>query len=88
MTIDGNGTTPRSLSRAVIEAVADREGVDPSELSTPLFDAIDPDSLDSLFTPTDNGHPRPTGRISFFYAGYEVTADSTGEVELRQTGEA
>lgn len=84
MTNDGEEMTSRSLSRAVIEAVAAEEGVVPSELSSPLFDAIDPDSLNSLFTPTDSGHPRPTGRVSFFYAGYEVTADSAGEVELRE----
>jgi hypothetical protein len=84
MTNNGEGTPSRSLSRAVIEAVAEEEGVHPSALSTPLFDAIDPDSLNSLFTPMDNGHSRPTGRVSFFYAGYEVTADSTGAVELRK----
>lgn len=86
-TTDEAGTTPSSLSRTIIEAVAAQEGVDPSELTVPLYDVIDPDSLNSLFTTPENGHQRRRGRVSFFYHGYTVTADSQGEIELREAEE-
>ena len=63
------------LSRSVIEAVAAREGVDPTELSEPLARAVDPDALDSLFT-------RSSGHVMFTYQGYEVCVSSSGDVSL------
>lgn len=64
------GETPfgpdATASEAVLAAVADRADADPADLP-PLYDAIDPDALDALF-----GEGRP-GRVSFPYAGYEVT---------------
>lgn len=35
-------------SYRVVEAVAQKEGVSPSELSPPLFSAVDPEALDAL----------------------------------------
>lgn len=73
---------PTSPSERVVEAVAIAEGVDETDLP-PLYDAIDPDALDSLF------HPRPTGddvdamgAIYFTYNGHEVRVSAAGEVQL------
>lgn len=68
-----------SLSRAVIEAVADAEDTDPIELP-PLYDAIDPDALDSVFFGTKGD--AVDGRITFTYHGYEVQVDSDQAVAL------
>lgn len=72
-------------SRAVVEAVADEEGVEPTELSPPLFTAIDPDVLDSIFLGPDEGTDT-TGRVVFEYLGYEVTVRPTGAVEVDPNG--
>lgn len=67
-------------SRAVVEAVAAAEGVDPTELSPPLYTAIDPDVLDSIFSDGRGAHP--TGQLVFEYLGYEVTVRPDGEVSV------
>jgi len=78
------GSRPPSL--AVIEAVARREGIDPTELEPPeyepLYEVLNPEALDAVFAPRDNGAPRSTGRIEFSYCGYDVVVSSDGSVEL------
>lgn len=71
-----------SPSTAVIEEVADREGVDVDAISEPLADAIDPDALDDMVESltAKDGH----GTMSFTYAGYEVTVRSSGHVDLEE----
>jgi len=70
-------------STAVVTAVADAEGVDETDLP-PLFHAIDPDALDSLFDSRDEPPhaTRTTGSISFHYHGYDVTVTANGRVEV------
>lgn len=67
------------LSNAVIEAVAEAEGVDPSELSEPMFSVIDPDALDTLFQTAN-------GTLTFSYHGYVVTVEARGEVTVAPEG--
>ena len=67
-------TTP--VSMRVVEAVAEREGTDALELTEPLYHAIDPDALDSLF------EGRLGGEITVRYHGYRVTVTGDGDVEL------
>lgn len=73
------------LSRAVVEAVSNAEGVDATEL-TPLYTAIDPDALESLFKPEVLGEDQQVdGEIRFSYHGYEVRVTASGEVDLTDT---
>lgn len=64
-----------TASEAVVAAVAEREGVDPVELPR-LFESVDPDALDAIFA---DGRP---GRVSFQYAGYDVTVCGTDQVTV------
>ncbi|WP_265111411.1 HalOD1 output domain-containing protein [Halosolutus halophilus] len=77
-----------SLSFEVIAAVAEREGIDPVELEPPeyeaLYDVVNPEALDSLFAPRQNGSDRSTGRVEFPFCGYDVVVTSDGEVELSE----
>ncbi len=66
------------LTEAVLAAVADREGVDLTELKTPLNDVVDADALDALFR---DG----TGQVTFDYGGYTVTVDHAGDVTLHDS---
>ena len=67
-----------ALSSTVVRAVAEREGIGPASLSPRLFDVVDPDALDSLFTTTD-------GHITFPYCGYSVTVYADGRVTVEET---
>ena len=70
-----------SPSEAVIDAVANAEGVEPTDLR-PLYDALDPDALDSLFQPRGHASRSTRGQITFEYHGYEVHVDESGQVTL------
>lgn len=64
-------------STAVVRAVAAREGVTPTELDRSLYNAVNPDALDTLFNESD-------GSVTFRFHGYIVTLDSEGDVELTE----
>lgn len=74
--------SPESPSAAVVERVADREGVDPTELSTPLYSVVDPDALDALFCGGDGDASSIRGAVRFDYLGYEVRVGADGDVTL------
>lgn len=64
-----------SPSKRVIRAVAQEEGIDIAEIEPPLYDAIDPDALDSLFRDT-------TGELTFTYMDYTIQVTSSGTVSI------
>ncbi|GAB3664149.1 HalOD1 output domain-containing protein [Halopiger thermotolerans] len=76
----------QSLSFAIISAVAEREGVDPTDIEPPeyeaLYDAINPEALDSLFAPRTDGTARTAGRVEFSYCDYHVVVTSDGDVDV------
>ena len=71
-----------SLALAVVDAVADREGVDAVDLDPPLSDVVDPDGLERLFRVDAAGNRRVRGHVTFPYGAYRVTVTSDGEVEV------
>lgn len=71
------------LSTAVIMAVADTAGINPSEIRTPLYDAIDPDAMNKLFEATSNGAERTDGYLSFSIHGHHVSVDASGEISVQ-----
>lgn len=73
------GTDHLPPSIAVIEHVAEHEGIDPLELSPPLHDVIDPDALDRLCAGTET-----SGLVAFSYCGYTVTVTTDGVVSLEE----
>jgi len=60
---------------AVVEAVADRKGVEPIEVG-PLAYEVDPDALNQLVESMDSG------TITFPFEGFEVEVDADGDVSL------
>ncbi len=66
-----------TVSERVVHAIADRKGVSPLDISSPLFDAIDPDALDRLY---DDGRTGVT--TEFEYLDYLVTVGGSGRIEL------
>lgn len=70
-------------SRAVVEAVAEAEDVDPTDLA-PLYGVVDPDALDALFTSplSESNAPTTAGTVTFTYEGYRVEVTGGGRVSL------
>lgn len=64
------------VTAKIVSAVADREGVDPMELDTRLYEAIDPDALSTLV----EGASGTNLTLGFDYAGYRVTVVADEEV--------
>lgn len=75
-------SSPRSSSLRVVETVANAEGVDPTELEPPLYDAVDPNAINDLFAATTAPNASRNGRLTFRYRGYDVTVRSDGTVSL------
>lgn len=75
-------------STKVVRAVAAYEGVAPSEFDEPLYDVIDLEALDSLFTERPNGASRADGHVAFTYGDYQVTVSSDGRVDVDPLDEA
>lgn len=76
----------QSPSEAVVTAVAEASGRavtagDGADALDPLYDAIDPDALDTLFA-TDADGAGATA-VEFVYEGYEVTVEATDIVTVR-----
>ncbi|ELZ06314.1 hypothetical protein C482_00790 [Natrialba chahannaoensis JCM 10990] len=76
--------TNHTASLAVVEAVSTVADCDPTALP-PLYDTIDPDALDALFSEQTAADVRP--EVSFTYNQYDVTITQTEtklSVELTQ----
>lgn len=74
----GGGPAP---SVAVVEAIAELAGVDPTDLSAEgvvLYDHVDPDALDALVAGRDGDID-----LSFSVAGYAVGVDTDAAVVRR-----
>lgn len=85
---EGTGTyrvrfdaTDRLATEAVISTVSAATGVDVLELP-PLYDAVDPDALCSLFSPSSGRSRRFRGSVAFAYADCLVTVDGRGTIEV------
>lgn len=72
------------MSEAVINAVACAEGVDPLSIHTPLYEAIDPDALDELFSRRRDDDEASTFQIRFTFHGYEINVRDDGKLVLAQ----
>ncbi|WP_435174546.1 HalOD1 output domain-containing protein [Halorussus sp. AFM4] len=68
---------PATVSDAVIEAVADVAGVDPTSTVIPLSETVDPDALDALFTGCEGD-----AQVAFRVCGLHVLVRSDGRLRI------
>ncbi|MDQ2050038.1 HalOD1 output domain-containing protein [Natronolimnohabitans sp. A-GB9] len=73
----------RTPSLAVIEQIAALEDTDPMSLP-PLYDAVDPEALDSLCHSPTAGQTRTATEVRFTYCGYDVRVGTDGDVEISE----
>lgn len=71
-TIDGS----QEMSYQIIEALAAVENRDALSMNPPLYEAVDPDAIDSLLDTDD------TVEVQFEYNGHTVTANSDGSISI------
>jgi hypothetical protein len=67
-------------SHRVVEAIAAHLGVDPVELSVPLYEVVDLEALDDVLSSAGDAGASVT--VRFVYAGVEVVVDVDGRVSL------
>jgi hypothetical protein len=72
-------------STAVIEAIAEYQDVDPTDLDHPLFEVIDPDGLDSLIGHNGSNHAMYETTVEFNYDDCRVQVSSAGSVAVSST---
>ncbi|XVH30436.1 HalOD1 output domain-containing protein [Haloferacaceae archaeon DSL9] len=73
------------LTSAIVYAIAEAEGVSPSEItSPPLYEYVDASAIeDAFFGPKVGGKSRRgTGAVEFYYDGYFVNVNSDGWIQV------
>jgi len=74
---------PHDLTTAIIYAIADAEGDEPTEIkSPPLYDYIDAPAVEEALFGSRRKRNTDAGRqsINFFYRGHDITVRSDGWV--------
>jgi hypothetical protein len=70
----------------IVDAIESISGIDTPE-SPFLFEALDPEALDALFAPIDDGRSRSAGMVVVPIADTLVTVWADGTVQIRQPEE-
>ncbi|WP_306056331.1 HalOD1 output domain-containing protein [Natronococcus wangiae] len=76
----GGGRSGPSVDVAIVRAVADRQGIEPTELP-PLYEWVDPEALQRLFDAPAYGSASER-RFVFDYAGHTVTVEHDDELSI------
>ncbi|ELY42818.1 HalOD1 output domain-containing protein [Natronorubrum tibetense] len=74
-------STDSTASLSIIERVATLEETDPITLP-PLYDAIDPEALDSVVDSSTASDSRSPATVRFSYCGYDVLVRRDGEITI------
>ncbi len=74
-----------ALRKAVMRTRAPADAPEQLDVGVvdPLFETVDPDALDALFSQSVGG-TRSMGSVSFTHSGFEVTARASGEILVTQ----
>lgn len=67
-----------AISSTIVTQIAERERVDPTELTPPLQHIVDTDALNRLFAEGRDQNPR----VEFDYREYEVTVEGPTQIQL------
>lgn len=70
------------IATAIIDAVARLTETPPTDIG-PLYEVVDPDSLDRLFKSVDGSLRQTDGKVTFTLHDSRVTVHSDGLIEIR-----
>lgn len=76
MTEDRRAGDDRTIVLAILETVAEIEGIDPLDLHPPLYDAVDPDVIEKLV------QAEGFQSLCFRYLGRSVTVESDRQITV------
>ncbi|WP_440769983.1 HalOD1 output domain-containing protein [Natronorubrum sp. DTA28] len=74
-------STDSTASLSIVERIAALEETDPVTLP-PLYDAIDPEALNSLVDASTARNSRSPATVRFTYCGYDVAVRRDGEITI------
>ncbi len=74
--------TMTRYSVQIVQEVADKEGIRPTELDCQLADVIDPEALDQLMQSLEANNSTPTGVLTFEFCGYTVRVSAAGDITV------
>jgi hypothetical protein len=78
-------TGPAKLSTVVAHSLAEVLDIDVTEGEKLLYEAIDPQSLNHLFSRQEDGTARYSGQLSFTAGGCRVVVTAAGRIEIDPT---
>lgn len=81
---DATTTTPSMAVVSALESLVDGE----FEHDTPLYEAIDPESLDRILSSPSSDETAGHRSVRFRYHGFRVTVNSRGYLELHRRCDA
>lgn len=81
--LGGTGTGTECYSHDILLAVADKKGIDPLELTPPLYEAVDPEALDKLLSDSST-----IMNIHFEYNGFRVEVQSDFSITISDLTDA
>lgn len=67
----------------IVQRVADKEGVRPTELDCTLGNVIDTDALDQLMQSLETNNGDSVGVLRFGFCGYTVRVSATGDIDIQ-----
>lgn len=70
------------LTTTLVHAIARITGADMTETEASLLDHVDPDALNRLFTPKEDGTFRSNSQFSFTMWGYQISVYSDGQIAI------
>lgn len=70
------------LTTTLVHALADAMDRDVTDAGDVLYESVDPDAIDHIFSPTDDGRNRDPGHVAFAVEGYRVTVYSNGDIVI------
>lgn len=75
------GRDGRTATEAVVDKMSEMTQTDPLELP-PIFDVLDPDSLNTLFNGSPSSQPQTETFVIFEYIGHQVTVKRNGAIRI------
>jgi CheY-like chemotaxis protein len=73
---------PVELGTTIVDAVATRGEFDVGDLD-PLYEVVDPETLERLLEPRADGGDRGDVRVRFAFGGFDVAVDHDGTIAIR-----
>lgn len=73
-----------SVVAAIIDRIAEREGIDATDLDSRLYDVVNVDALEALVASVRERSGHVDLRVTFTFHGYVVNVEGSGEVFIEE----